>query len=1169
MDEGGQASLRLHCDEVEKKYEVHALNRSDMSRYSQYGYYDPVGSSQAQPTGYTYQTSSNPPSYPSAATTSGYGGNQQGYGSGEYGAQSYGNNAQNNSSTNHGAAALSSLGKQDYSQTSNRSSTGQYDHNQWYGSNASSDFGSSNLQPPNRSQANNSPLYTGTQASTFGRLSVPDQTQKPNSSAYGSSSTSQNGPSSAGTNYRHQSNNTQVPQNRPQRYNSPLHAVQAQQHSHQKQASRGSNHQPSPQMANAVRYAQQSRQQSASVEPSPTTVDPSQVYDNRAELERKARFEAERRKKIEAEQAAKKAEEDRLAAERRKLEEASEQAAEAVELAKKKSKAPEEKRQSKSAATTLQQMASMGAESSASGMGGDEEAEMRAMFQKMREFNSKNPAMLAKLWEEERKQHSEQSTSVQKPPPVPATKNTHSRQSAAQAQPKSAAPPNKVPPQQQPTIQQAKNLIGAQANPQATPSRPGAASSSTSLWPPHKKGALADATAKWLTGLPENAGKTISQQAVLNILNSNPSYVQLCESLEYLDMKFERSTLARELLKAVPDGLRMQAKPSTPTTNGVGTSVGAASTSSPQANRQTAPTSAAQPKSSGGPATVSYSTPLSLSEAAREVNQMHKSPGQIGGAVPPSQQSPYLSQSQTLTNGSRPSSQARAASQSQPPEVKPEVQPGLPPREPADKEEAARKRTFGDLVDLTKDDESDDDGPPSKKTFQMPSSGAMPSNASNGANTQHRDPFAYIAQQPGLQQPYKPYNYQPKNQVLGAGVMNPPQRPQAILPGDVSDAGAQAQPAQAPQVPPKPKDPGAESLQQSRMRGRMLVEPIMRDRVARKSRYDSTTIARDVLLATGRHPDMRGLNHHLSAMQKLLGHHGGEVDSTGTKCDLGTIRWDIIDPELPKESVGKQTVETKHTTRQSSTDSLAAPTSPIRPSVDYEAPFISTEVSAAPPKIKKKRGRPRASDSAAMLGERGSPSNATPAHAPTSSNDRDHTPVGPALLAHANDMAAAGTPVGYSAFRQVGPDGQVVKKKGRPVGWKKHIHSREAQGLPPHYPKKAGYAAGQLGRPPKEAKEKSLVEPQWQSFRCEWKGCKAELQNLDTLKRHLLKVHGREMEGGRGYECVWKGCDRQPGGGGGGFGGLEEWIGHVDQTHLQQIAWKQGDGPRGGSLGGE
>lgn len=1141
-----------------------------MSRYNQYGYYEPAGSSQSHPTGYTYQTGSTAPAHLSGtASSSGYGANQQSYaGSNGYSGQSYGSGAQNNASTNHAAVALGSLGGQDYNQASGRSSTAQYDNSQWYGSNANANYGGSNLQPPKRSQANNPPLYASTQGSTFGRLGIPDQSQS-TSGTHGASSSYQNAPSSVGTNHRYQSNTSHAAQNPPQSYNSPLDAVQAQQQDHQKQGSRGSTHQTSPLMANAVRYAQQGRQPSSSVEPSPTTVDPSQVYDNRAELERKARVDAERRKKIEAEQEAKEAEENRLAAEKRKVEEAKAKAAETAEATAKKEqqereteqrrRAREEKRQSKSAATPLQQMSSVVSESSTGGAGDDDEAQMRAMFKKMREFNSKNPAMLAKLWEEERKQHSDsQSPQLEKTTSAPATKNAHSRQSAAQAQPKSTAHLTTVPGQVS-AVQQAKKLVGSQASPQSTPSRPAPACSTNSLWPPHKKGALADATAKWLMGLPENAGKTISQQAVLNILNSNPSYVQLCESLENLDMKFERSTLAREILKAVPDGMRTQSKPSTPTVAGI--------PGSTQASKQTPRSSTSKPRAGSGSGTVSYATPLSLSDAAREVNEMHRSTSQTGGPVQPPQPSPYPSQIQTLANGSRPPSSARAISQSQPREVKPEMPLEQPPRAPIDKEGAARKRTFGDLVDLTKDDDSDEDGSPPKKTFQLPSSAAMPP---NGASTQHRDPFAYLQ---GLHQPYQMFNFSSNNQAPDMGAMQPPQQPQQVTGSNDGRPGMQHQPPQ--QAPLKPKGPSAEQLQGSRMRGRMLVEPIMRDRVARKSRYDSSTIARDVLLATGRHPDMRGLNAHLNNMQKLLGHHGGEVDTTGTRCDLSTIRWDIIDPEQPKESEKTEAPEANAKLPSPSQDPLAAPAAPPTSSTfNHEAPFMSTV--PLPPPEKKKRGRkPRAPmpvGESGSLGASARPPNAngTPTARVTSTslNNTPRSPIDPALIDKANTMAAAGTPVGYSAFRTIGPDGQVIKKKGRPVGWKKSIHSREAQGLPPSYPKAPG-GIKPVAQPRKDAaQEKPLVEPLWQSYRCEWQGCKAELQNLDTLKKHLLKVHGRVIENGRGYQCLWKGCGRQPGAGG-GFQELVQWIGHVDEVHLQPVAWDLGDGPRGGALGGE
>ena len=341
-----------------------------MSRYNQYGtYYDPVGSQASQPAGYTYQTSSSSSAYPSAATSSAYGSTHQGCGGNNHAQQQYSSSAhqqQQSNSASHAAAALSSLSGQNYSQTSTSGN-----------------------------RAGSSDRYdTSSYLSTLGRIGVPEQTQNGSSTfqAY------RNAPSSAGASGQSYQSSYPQPQTQLPRYNSPLHAVQAQQHGHNKQTSRSSNHAPSPQIAQAIPGNQQ-RQQSASVEPSPTTVDPSQVYDNRAELQRKAQVEAEKRRKYEAEQAKKRAEEEAQAEERRKADEERQRAEKEMVMKKaetqrnneQRRKAREEKKQSKNAATTLQQMASGFGTDGAASPTNDEEAEMRAMFQKMREFNAKNP----------------------------------------------------------------------------------------------------------------------------------------------------------------------------------------------------------------------------------------------------------------------------------------------------------------------------------------------------------------------------------------------------------------------------------------------------------------------------------------------------------------------------------------------------------------------------------------------------------------------------------------------------------------------------------------------------------------------------------------------------------------------------------------------------------
>lgn len=894
-------------------------------------------------------------------------------------------------------------------------------------------------------------------------------------------------------------------------------------------------------MSNAT---QQNRQASNSVEPS-TTVDPSQVYDNRAELQRKAQIDAEKRRKYEAEQAAKKAEEARVAEETKRREEEEQKKKEEEAAAKKaeeqkrkneqRRKAREDKKQSKNAATALQRLSSGNADApgpsgATAPVANDEEAEMRAMFQKMREFNAKNPAMLAKLWEEERSSHEATKATPTPAPPAPVAK-------ASVPPPKAAS--NTSKPANEPAS--AKAAAQATAPPVARPAPAVTATTTTtgaaatSLWPPHKKGVLAEATAKWLMSLPSNTGKSIGGEDVRKILDLNPSYVQLCESLEAIGLVFDRSTLARELLRAVPDGMKTQTVPAaiqrpSSSAQGNGTS---SSPKTDKKGKQKANNARGTP-SSTAMRTVEYEAPGSLADVAREVNAMHKTSfSPINAQQSPVQQSPYFAPSFSPVNRDVPlvgPNASRTSLSAAPSEVKPIIKQEEPRRPPGDKEEAARKRTFGDLVDLTTQDDSDDDLPPPKKLMTNPPT-AQPA---TGSGTQNRDPLFYL-QKPTAFKEFMEPNVNEKGQDA-AQQANSYHQPQAAM-------HRPAVPSQPVQPPPKQKGPTPAQLQQARMRGKLLVEPIMRDRAARKTTYDSRTIARDVLLATGRHPDMRGLNSHLAIMQKLLGQHGLDSDG-GNRSDLATIRWDVIDPE-PAKKPAKDGHETNG--KENQTNGASHPQFNPRP-----APPLSPQLSQLLPKSKKKPGRPhkyRVSPDPnldpALLGTapNASTSNAKSDHAsPSTSN--------PGTPTTTLDMAAGGA-VGYSAFHQVGADGK--KKKGRPFGWRKSVHSREAQGLAkvenPYYKSRA--------RPPTPAKTSEPVAPEYQVFKCGWMGCKSELHNADVLKKHIVKVHGKADEDG-GLFCQWEGCEvmeRR-------WSGLEAWLKHVDNVHLEPIRWKLGDGPR-------
>ena len=1167
-----------------------------MSRYNHGAgtYYETVDGQPDQPTGHECSNSSTTnaaSAYPCAATSH----HQNAPKSGSYVSynssyaapeqqqqQQYGSSAQ---STTRTSSAMNILGSHDYGQQSGSASySNAYDGSAW-DSTSYSVYPGSSLQLPNRMQSNTSPPYatqnTSNSSNTFGRLTLPHQTQQ------SSSSYQQLRPATTTLSYSQQSQLQQ-----PQRYNSPLQAVQAQQqqqqqqqqaHSlHSTQASRGSTqHIPSPQL-NTAQHAsvQQARQQSASVEPFLTTmtVNPSQVYDDTAERRRKAQQEAEKRRNWEAELAA------------RKAEDAAARKAEAEHKAEARKKAREEKKRSKNAAATLQRMSfsggglnpSTGADDQAAPLN-DEEAEMRAWLRKLHEFNARNPAMLTKLWEEERRTHALQS-------PLQAAKSKPASAPATTAQPATAASfstlSSPVRPFTKPTVatpakapKAAKGASAKQAQAAATAAeaaQPIHAQANTSLWPTRRKDTLVAASTRWLTNLPENTGKASTKEELLRILDSNPSHAQLCEALE----RFDRPALARELLKAVPDGMKAQVSQQPP-------APAPAPLSTDDTNAAPVNSSSAAPKKCGGrPSkmpkdlsagvaadTVEYEAPkfTSLSDAAAEINAMcrpQQQRGLVGGPVQQPGSKPPLATpaSAPFTPIQHIPDVSRPESAWQPPEIKPAVQPEEP-RPPANKEEAARKRTFGDLVDLTAQD-SDDEMLPNKIVFPTP----VLQNRPNG-------PAAPFPMQPsaaataplgfGFSRPMNANEFYKgrSGQSMPWPLASPNSTPTHSLPSSVP-----------PPPPPaaKTKGPSLERQQAERIRGLMLVEPIMRDRVARKSKYDSRTIARDVLLATGRHPDMRPLNSHLNIMAKLLGDHGGsyEDDSQrGNRADLSTIRWDIIDPDMLTKAGSRakapalDAVDDTMLDADEEDDEPSALERTVQGQVDNGDGTMSYAPVHDSVRIKKKPERPRKkrySDGDALTLSNGQGQRSTV--------QLGGTPVRQAAT-NTPASAPAGV-IGYSAFRQLDENGNVIKKKGRPVGWRKNIHSREAQGLAPAKP-------GAPRGPHRPAAAKQLVEPKYQVFKCGWKKCPAELHNLDTLKKHVVKVHGKPNESRR-FECHWIGCEESlhstPRKGKGKavneegelvatFPALARWLEHVDAVHLLPVAWKQGDGPRGGTVG--
>ena len=770
-----------------------------------------------------------------------------------------------------------------------------------------------------------------------------------------------------------------------------------------------------PQAAQLVQQPM-SWQQSVSAGPHSMIVNPSHFYGNRPELEHQARIETERRRKQEAEQAAKRSDGEQPEVERRRA-----------------------------------------VDTENAGVGS--EAEIQAMFQKMRQFNIKNPAILAKLREDQRRQHAA-SESLAATEPL-ASSTTATKTSSAQDVPRGTGvcrttEDHSVPPKSQKVTRTPKPSAVSVERENAYSESPIANVGARSPQSPDKaallyqdeKAALSELAAKWLSALPANSGKPVSQRTVLNTLNSNPSYPGFCQALEDMGLEFERSALACELSKTFPKGQRQATKPFPP---------------------------------------VLSPAPGKGNFTRREVSPTQSPAGLLLG---------------------------RSV--------------GLP-KPPADKEESARKRTFDDLVDLTAD-ESDDGQPPSK--IRRPSGGT------NGVHAPQQSSSSYsnmTAPSLGASALVPAPSYRPREHVPVPELM--------LMQATKADFNRDTQQTQPFPQPAKPSGPLPEWLQRARLEGKMLVEPIKRDRVARKSRYDSTTIARDVLLATGRHPDMGPLNNHLIPMSKLLTSHGADADASGSsKCDLATIKWDVIDPEPSVKSVSVRS-------------EAATENGHLRANRIHHSVFDRRNSSGQTTQNMNRKPNPPLAESAG-LGVSGLPTSRLPSrHQRTAvgTNTSNITGIDP----NAN-MSFSST--GYAAFKnQLGPDGQA--KKERPFGSRKNVHSREAPGLAPAT--KPGPSHQMQSSLP--APEPQLKSPQWQGpkFACKWEKCKSELMNLQTLENHIDKAHGISIDGNI-YECRWGQCQLANKGTRKAFLDGETWMEHVNREHLRAVAWANGDGPMGG-----
>lgn len=428
---------------------------------------------------------------------------------------------------------------------------------------------------------------------------------------------------------------------------------------------------------------------------------------------------------------------------------------------------------------------------------------------------------------------------------------------------------------------------------------------------------------------------------------------------------------------------------------------------------------------------------------------------------------------------------------------------------PGSKEAMARKRDFSELVDLTQLSDNDDYVLSSKHP-RLDSPSPEP------------DPFAeYVLQQ----------NLAP-NTVASSSL-------QMGLPNGTPLKFDPAQVHRPPQPTPPPQRPRT-----------ILARPLNKNEALRKSYYDPKSVARDILIATGRHPGERPLNAHLAG---LLGVH---VDM---ESDLSTFDWDAIDPGGPPA-----------------------------PKVDY------VDIPAGPPRFKlgeyARPRRPPPGESRLPEREKREILEQPPHQSPTSDPfNKTRSEPRPSRLreSHPVDDQSPARSVATSQKRKdsLGVSPESSSRPVMEVDSSRQGHflpSGKRRGRPPgaknKNPSVTAMKKSAAVRPPQPVIEIPAPAPapaNRKSFKCKWRACETEpLHNLETLHRHIFIKHHPTAEDIRkhDYICWWKDCEflkRQ------GetvivldkFLSSEEWGKHIEDDHLRKLALKFGDGPSSAQIG--
>ncbi|KAJ5357043.1 hypothetical protein N7517_011652 [Penicillium concentricum] len=378
-----------------------------------------------------------------------------------------------------------------------------------------------------------------------------------------------------------------------------------------------------------------------------------------------------------------------------------------------------------------------------------------------------------------------------------------------------------------------------------------------------------------------------------------------------------------------------------------------------------------------------------------------------------------------------------------------------------------------------------------------------------------------------------------------------------------------------------------------------LVQPIRRSDALPKHTYDPATIARDVLIAAGKHPTEKILNHHLEGLRR-------NFTKIHYLADLATFRWDLVDVKQPEPQVvdrmppvptpqiplrppphpqppqsawqslprDPDAVIPNHVTVSDFAPMPSRDTPPNRPiamptRIDARAPpgglsawgtlpfkpptynppqpIYSSNLPSGLPRVDPVPASPQSSHQSVPF----------PASPPPQPQQRRLSTAKSADPPKPPHTAKQSTPKSTAKPKPPAQTARSQSDSSRTVKSPETRRLPQPQVVIPYSPHKMPQNQKRRpGRPHKTGAnhiEVAIHREQpvnYQIFPCKWEGCAAELHNIDSVRAHLIKVHIPHS-----LICKWKECgNKTP------MAAADMFM-HVSNEHISKMAWRLGDGP--------